>query len=76
MNQVEKALLILKSKFSDNDDLMNTINAIIQLKRPEILLTQEEEEKFHKYALEWYRKGWIIYTSATDYKGLVKEPEE
>ena len=61
MNQMEKSLLILKAKFSENDDLIKTIDAVVQLKVPEILLSQEEEANFHKYALEWSRKGWIIY---------------
>lgn len=61
MNSMEKALLIIKAKFSDNEDIIRTCDTICQLKRPEILLSQEEEELFHKYALEWYRKGWIIY---------------
>jgi len=62
MNEKEKVLLILKAKFPENDDVQNVIGSIIQLKRPGILLNEEEEERFHKYALEWYRKGWIIYT--------------
>lgn len=66
MNQMEKALLILKAKFPDNEDLVNAANAIVQLKRPEILLSQEEEKEFHKYAIEWYRKGWIIYTGTIE----------
>ena len=66
MNQMEKALLIMKSKFSDDDDVINTIDAIVQLKRAEILLDGEEQKKFHEYATEWYNKGWIIYTKTME----------
>jgi len=66
MNQMEKALLILKAKFSSNDDLKNQIDAIIQLKRPEILLDNEQQKKFHEYATEWYNKGWIIYNKSNE----------
>lgn len=61
MNEKEKALLILKAKFSDNVDLLNKIDTIVQLKVPEILLSSEETEKFHEYAKEWSNKGLIIY---------------
>jgi len=74
MNEKEKALLILKAKFPDNEDVINTIEAMIQLKRMEILLNQEEEATFHKYAYEWYRKGLIIYTGIP--KDYVETKEE
>lgn len=65
MNQMEKSLLILKAKFSDNEEIKNQIDAIIQLKRPEILLDNEEQRKFHEYATDWYNKGLIIYSKSS-----------
>ena len=61
MNEREKALLILKSKFPENVDLHSMINVILQLKKPEVLLSVEENELFHKYAKEWSDKGLIVY---------------
>lgn len=66
MNQMEKALLILKAKFNANDDLKNQVDAVIQLKRPEILLNNEEQKKFHEYATDWYNRGWIIYNKVEE----------
>lgn len=63
---MEKALLILKAKFSDDDELKNQIDAIIQLKRPEILLNNSEQSKFHEYATDWYNRGWIIYNKVSE----------
>jgi hypothetical protein len=62
MNEKEKALLILKAKFSDNEDLKNRCDILCQLKKPEVLLTTEEAKLFNEYAQEWSNKGWIIYT--------------
>ena len=61
INEKEKALLILKAKFSDNEDLKNRCDILCQLKKPEVLLTTEELKLFHEYASEWSKKGWIIY---------------
>ena len=44
--------------------MINKIDAIIQLKRPEVLLTTEETKLFHEYAQEWSKKGWIIYVES------------
>ena len=61
MNEKERALLILKAKFSNNRDVINVVDAIIQLKRPEVLLNEEETNQYRAYAEEWSNKGWIIY---------------
>jgi hypothetical protein len=62
MDRAEKVMLILKSIFKDNEDIINKIDAIAQLKRPEILLSHEEKVSFEEFAEEWYNKGWIIWT--------------
>ena len=63
MDRAEKIMLILKAKFNDNEDIINKIDAMAQLKRPEILLDRDEKFKFHQYAEEWHNKGWIIYNA-------------
>jgi len=62
MDRAEKYMLILKSKFSDNEDVLNAIDALLQLKRPEVLMNHEEKVRFEEFAEDWYEKGWIIWS--------------
>jgi len=62
MDRAEKIMLILKASFHGNEDLLNKIDAIAQLKRPEILLNHDEKVYFDEYAEDWFNKGWIIWT--------------
>lgn len=62
MDRAEKIMLILKAIFKDNEDLINKLDAIQQLKRPEILLSHEQTELFEEFAEEWHNKGWMIWT--------------
>ena len=62
MDRAEKYLLILKSCFHNNEDILNKIDAIIQLKRPEVLMDHDQKVRFEEFAEEWYDKGWIIWT--------------
>ena len=72
MDRAEKVMLILKAKFNSNVDILNSIDSIIQLKRPEILLSHEERVFYEEYAEEWFEKGWIIWTG----KKFIEEEEE
>jgi len=62
MDRAEKYLLILKSMFHESEDVLNKIDAMIQLKRPEVIMSHDEKVRFQEYAEEWYDKGWIIWT--------------
>jgi len=62
LDRAEKVMLILKSIFHENEDIINKIDAIQQLKRPEILLNHDQKVRFEEFAEEWYNKGWIIWT--------------
>lgn len=62
MDRAEKIMLIIKSLFNDNEDVINKINAIQQLKRPEILLNHEQRVLFEEFAEDWYNKGLIIWS--------------
>ncbi len=62
MDRAEKYMLILKSIFHENEDVINKIDALVQLKRPEVLMSHDERVRFEENAEEWYDKGWIIWT--------------
>jgi len=62
MDRAEKYLLILKAKFHEDEDVLNVIDAMVQLKRPEVLMNHNEKVHYEEYAEEWYNKGWIIWT--------------
>jgi len=62
MDRAEKYMLILKSIFHENEDVLNKIDAMVQLKRAEVLMTHDERVRFEENAEEWYNKGWIIWT--------------
>ncbi len=62
MDRAEKYLLILKSCFHDNEDIINKIDALIQLKRPEVLMDHDQRVRFEEFAEEWYDRGWIIWS--------------
>ena len=66
MDRAEKVMLILKAIFKDNEDVINKIDAIQQLKRPEILLNHEQRVSYHEFAEDWYNKGLIIWTGRKD----------
>ena len=72
MDRAEKIMLILKAIFKDNEDIVNKIDAIQQLKRPEILLTHDQRVSFEEFAEDWYNKGLIIWTG----RKSVDEEEE
>ena len=54
MDRAEKIMLILKAMFHNNDDLLNKIDAIAQLKRPEILLNHDEKVYFDEFTEDWF----------------------
>lgn len=67
MNQKEKSLLIIKSIILadiDNPDikpyLVEKIEACLELKNPEVILSQEQRKYFEKLKEEARRKGIII----------------
>jgi len=62
MDRAEKYMLILKSIFHNNEDILDKIDALVQLKRPEVLMNHDEKVRFAEFAEEWYDKGWIIWT--------------
>jgi len=62
MDRAEKYMLILKSVFHDNEDILNKIDTLIQLKRPDVLMSHDEKVRFEENSEEWYKKGWIIWT--------------
>ena len=62
MDRAEKYMLILKAIFHENEDVINKIDALVQLKRPEVLMSHDERVRFEENAEEWYNKGWIIWT--------------
>jgi len=67
MDRAEKYMLILKSIFHNNEDVINKIDALIQLKRPEVLMSHDENVRFMEFAEEWYNKGWIIWVKPKVY---------
>jgi len=68
MDRAEKYMLILKSIFHDNEDVINKIDALVQLKRPEVLMSHDEKVRFEENAEEWYDKGWIIWVKPKTYE--------
>ena len=73
MDRAEKYLLILKSLFPDNEDLRNKIDAMVQLKRPEVLLNHEQKVYFEEFAEEWYERGWIIWNRKKSIEDVEEE---
>ena len=61
MDRAEKYMLILKAIFHENEDVINKVDALVQLKRPEVLMSHDEKVRFEEYAEEWHNKGWIIW---------------